>query len=45
MSNILVNKEINDTFLVALINIKSKLELDSLFQEINKDSTKCLLNN
>ena len=45
MAYILVDKNLNDTFLISLIQIKTKEELDKLFYEINKDSSKCLINN
>lgn len=45
MAYILANKGINDTFLISLIQIKTKEELDKIFYEINKDSSKCLINN
>jgi len=41
----LLDKGLNDTILVALINISSKGELDKIFNDINKDSTKCIINN
>ena len=36
----LLEQNINNTLLVAIIDVKSKLELDKLFQDINKDSAK-----
>lgn len=45
MAYILVDKNLNDTFLISMIQIKTKEELDKLFYEINKDSSKCLINN
>jgi hypothetical protein len=45
MAYALVNKGLNDTFLISLIQIKTKEELDKIFYEINKDSSKCLINN
>jgi len=40
----LLEQNINNTLLVAIIDVKSKTELDKLFQDINKDSAKCLIN-
>jgi len=40
----LLEQNINNTLLVAIIDVKSKAELDKLFQDINKDSAKCLIN-
>ncbi len=40
----LFEENINNTLLVAIVDINSKSELDKLFQDINKDSAKCLTN-
>lgn len=40
----LLEQNINNTLLVAIIDVKTKRELDKLFQDINKDSAKCLIN-
>ena len=40
----LLDQNINNTLLVAIIDVKSRTELEKLFQDINKDSAKCLVN-
>lgn len=40
----LLEQHINNTLLIAIIDVKSRAELEKLFQDINKDSAKCLTN-
>ncbi len=40
----LLDQHINNTLLVSIIDVKSRVELEKLFQDINKDSAKCLTN-
>lgn len=39
--DLLNTKNENKSFLVSIINVKSKQEMDELFKKINADSTKC----
>ena len=43
--DLLNTKNENKSFLVSIINVKSKHEMDMLFKSINADSAKCHINN